>query len=88
MYLHMIANVNLYKTLFFRNKLLPTILIKQHEFQFTQVFPKQALVFTCLQYKFFENTVGKGEIAHYKQFLLFSPCFLPIWRIVCHFQKT
>ena len=24
---------------------------------------KQALVFTCLQYKSFENTVGKGEIA-------------------------
>ena len=26
-------------------------------------FPKQALVFTCLQYMPFENTVGKGEIA-------------------------
>ena len=26
-------------------------------------FPKQALVFTCLQYKSFEITVGKGEIA-------------------------
>ena len=25
-------------------------------------FPKQALFFTCLQYKSFEN-VGKGEIA-------------------------
>ena len=25
-------------------------------------FPKQALVFTCVQYKSFENTVGKGEI--------------------------
>ena len=22
-----------------------------------------------------ENTVGKGEIAHYEQFLLFSQCF-------------
>ena len=22
-----------------------------------------------------ENTVGKGEIAHYEQFLLFPPCF-------------
>ena len=28
-----------------------------------QPFPKQALVFTCLQYKSLENTVGKGEIA-------------------------
>ena len=26
-------------------------------------FPKQALVFICLQCKSFENTVGKGEIA-------------------------
>ena len=25
--------------------------------------PKQALVFACLQYKSFENTLGKGEIA-------------------------
>ena len=28
-----------------------------------QPFPKQALVSTCLQYKSFENTVGKAEIA-------------------------
>ena len=33
--------------------------------------PKQALVFTCLQYKSFANTEGKGEIALYEQFLLF-----------------
>ena len=26
-----------------------------------------------------ENTVGKGEIARCKQFLLFPQCFLPIW---------
>ena len=25
-----------------------------------QPFPKQAMVFMCLQYKSFENTVGKG----------------------------
>ena len=41
-------------------------------------FPKQALVFTCLQYKSFENTVGKGEIARHEQFLLFPQCFLTI----------
>ena len=39
-------------------------------------FPKQALVFTCLQYKSFENTQGKGEIAHNKKFLFFPQCFL------------
>ena len=45
-------------------------------------FPKQALVFTCLLYKpfDFENTVGKGEIAHNEQFLLFPKYFLPFWR--------
>ena len=45
----------------------------------TQPSSKQALAFTCLQYKSFENAVGKGEIAHYEQFLLFSQCFLPVW---------
>ena len=34
-------------------------------------FPKQALFFTLLLYKYFENTVGKGEIARDEQFLLF-----------------
>ena len=41
-------------------------------------FPKQALVFTCLQYKSFENTVGKGEIARNEQFLPFPHCFLTV----------
>ena len=36
-----------------------------------KTFPKQALVFTCLLYKSFENTVGKGELARDEQFLLF-----------------
>ena len=34
-------------------------------------FPKQALVFTCLQYKSSVNTMEKGEIARNEQFLLF-----------------
>ena len=34
-------------------------------------FPKEALVFTCLQCKFFKNTVGKGKIARNEQFFLF-----------------
>ena len=33
----------------------------------------------CLQYKSFENTVGKGEIACDKQFLLFPQFLLPIY---------
>ena len=34
-------------------------------------FPKQALVFVCMQYKSFENNEEKGEIARNKEFLLF-----------------
>ena len=41
-------------------------------------FPKQALVFTSLHHKTFENTAGKGEVAHNEQFLLFPQCFLPV----------
>ena len=48
-------------------------------FHLILTLPKQALVFTCLQYKSFENTAGKGEIARNQQFLLFPLCFLPIW---------
>ena len=33
-------------------------------------FPKQDLVFLCMQNPSFENTMGKGEIAHNEQFLL------------------
>ena len=41
-------------------------------------FPNQALVFTCLQYKsFFENAVGKGEIAPYTNFSLFCSVLYP-----------
>ena len=40
-------------------------------------FPKQALVFMCLQYKSFENTVGKEEIAHNILFSTHLENFLP-----------
>ena len=49
-------------------------------------FPKQALVFTCLQYKSFEITVGKGEIVHNEHFLLFPQPFLPFCRPLCLFH--
>ena len=43
-----------------------------------QPFPKQALVFACLQYTYFEYTVGKGEIACNEQFLLFPQRILSV----------
>ena len=33
----------------------------------------------CLQEKIFENIVGKGEIAHNEQFLLFPTVFPTHW---------
>ena len=36
----------------------------------------------------FENTVGKGEIARYEQFLLFPQCFLPIFGIFPPFLSS
>ena len=41
-------------------------------------FLKQALAFTCLYYRSFGNTVGKGAIARNEKFLLFPLCFLPV----------
>ena len=49
-------------------------------------FPNKLWFFTCLQYKSFENTAGRGEVARYEQFLLFPKCFLPVWEAFCHFQ--
>ena len=49
-------------------------------------FPKQALLFTCLQYKSFEINVGKGEIVRNEQFLYFPQGFLPSWRPLCLFH--
>ena len=40
-----------------------------------------------LQYKSFENTEGKGEIARNEQFVLFPQCFLPVWIIFLHFHQ-
>ena len=53
-----------------------------------QPFSKQALVFTFLQYKSFENTMRKGEIAHNEQFLLFPQCFLPIQKNFLPFSSN
>ena len=38
-------------------------------------FPNKPWFFMCLQYKSFENTVGKGEIAQNEQFLPFPTVF-------------
>ena len=53
-----------------------------------QLLPKQALVFMCLPYKSWENTVGKGEIARNEQFLLFPQCFLVLCKTFFHFHQV
>ena len=54
----------------------------------SEPLPKQTLVFMYLQYKSFENTVGKGEIACDDKFLLFPQCFLAVWKTFCNFHQT
>ena len=41
-----------------------------------------------LRNKPFENTVGKGEIARYEQFLLYPQCFLPVKRTYYFFHSN
>ena len=43
---------------------------------------------TPLGNKPYENTVGKGKIAHNEQFLLFPQCFLPAWITCYHFRQN
>ena len=50
-------------------------------------FPKQALVFTCLQYKSFEITVGKGEIVT-SNFSSSHSVFYPFGDIFAFFIKS
>ena len=51
-------------------------------------FPnKPWFLHVCSVDKSFENTVGKGEIACNRQFLLFSHCFLHVWRTFCYFHQ-
>ena len=50
-------------------------------------FPKQAHVFTCLQYKSLENNVRKGEIANNEQFLFSHSVFYPFGEFPAVFIK-
>ena len=45
------------------------------------------MVFMCLQYKSFKSTVGKGEIAHNKQFLHFHSVFYAFGELSAIFIK-
>ena len=53
--------------------------VKFFFFRTRYTVPKQALGFTCLQYKFLKK-LSKRRNARNKQFLLFLKCFLLIWR--------
>ena len=66
----------------YRKKAFEKILGKGENNGIQHIFPlltlsQQALVFTHLQYKSFENTVGKGAIARYEQFFFSQSVFYP-----------
>ena len=60
------------------------LLVYWKEKNLLQPFPKQALVFICLQYKSSENTVGKGD---FTSNFSFSQCFLPFRELSAIFIK-
>ena len=64
--------LNMFKTI-----LLSTVAIKL----------SNILVFTCLQYKSFENTIGKRRNCSLRAISLFQQCFLPVWKTFCHFHQ-
>ena len=50
--------------------------------------PKQALVFTCLQYKSFENTAGEKEkLLITSNFSFSHSVFYPFWELFAIFIK-
>ena len=50
-------------------------------------FPNKPWFLPVFSKNSYENTVGKGQIARYEQFLLFPPCFPSIWRTCSHFHQ-
>ena len=70
----------------------PSALLEYGPFINTNIIPqpilKHAFVFMCLQYKSFENTVGKGEIARNEQFLLFPTVFSSLLENFLPFSST
>ena len=53
------------------------------------LFPQQALVFTCLKYKSFENTLGKGEIARKRAISPFPTEFsIHLKRTFCNVHQS
>ena len=51
-----------------------------------QPITTQCRILTHLRYTTVEDIVRKGEIACYKQFLLFSQCFLTYMVLIFHFK--
>ena len=50
-------------------------------------FPNKPWFLTCLQHKTFENTVGKGEIAHNEHFSFTHSVFYPLGDLSAIFVK-
>ena len=51
------------------------------------LFPQSSPCFYVSKVQIFENIVGKGEIAHNKQFLLFPTSYLPFLRTLGNYHQ-
>ena len=56
----------------------------KHNFSCFLTFSQTSPGFYVYAIQVFWNTVGKGSK---EQFLLFSQCFVPVWRTFCHFHQ-
>ena len=50
-------------------------------------FPNKPWLLRVCSATLLRNTMGKGDIARNKQYLLFPQCFLHIWRRFCTFHQ-
>ena len=63
-------------------RLIVTDCAKEPRASIHQTFTTQCHILTHERHIALENVVRKGEIACNKQFLLFSPCFLPYMALI------
>ena len=80
------CHLNVYHNKIFRQVLVPCI------FSFSKnlfnLFLNKPYLFTSLQYRSLENTVGKGKFAWYEHFFLFPRVFYPSGELSAIFIKS
>ena len=72
----------------FFNLFVWPFLLYQEYFSYLKPITTKCYILTHYRYIAVDNIVRKGKIAYYKQFLLFSQCYLPNKALIFHFKCT